>query len=427
MFSIRGMFFIVVFAYCAVKSIREPKYGYFLMLVLLVAKPLLFDIAPEVFTDFHAPLVLGVVLIFCCFLSGALTTLNRRALMSFGYLTLFTMACWLSRIDDPAGITAHKYVGEITNMWLLFLVGIAAVRTSRDLRELHLVLLVTATVLAAVSYWHYRLQGWAMPLPSRYNLDRNEFALTLAAFVPLFLLAVVRAQRTALKYLAAIPIVLIILCVIPSYSRGAFLALMFAFLLSVKLMPNRKLYCFIMILALCAGALRVSDSYWARISSSTDYEEEASAAGRIATYKAALTMFQSAPVVGIGVGNFNENFWDHCPEEYRIFCAPNKSVHNIYLQVLSETGLVGITALLLFLLSVLKPFLRMILPGNGPQSPHDKLCYAFGSTCLVLLLGYLLLPGAYGSLIYPFCASFVSAQLAKPDEEDPHADGPASA
>lgn len=419
MLSMRGMLFLAIFTYCVVKSFREPKYGYFLMLVLLVAKPLLFELNPEIFTAFHAPLVLGVVLILCCFLSGSLTTLSRRALVSFGFLTLFTLACWLSRIGDPTGITAHKYVGEITNMWLLFLIGVAAVRTSRDLRDLHLVLLATITVLAAVSYWHYRLQGWAMPLPSTYNVDRNEFALTLAAFVPLFLLAVVRARRTALKCLSVISILLIIVCVIPSYSRGAFLALMAAFLLSVKLMRNRKLYCLIMFLALAAGALRISDSYLERLSSSTDYEKEASAAGRIATYKAALTMFQLAPVMGIGVGNFNENFWDHCPEEYRVFCAPDKSVHNIYLQVLSETGLVGMSAFLLFLLSVLKPFFRMILPGNGPQSPHDKLSFAFGSTCLVLLLGYLLLPGAYDSLIYPLAASFVSAQLAVPDEEVP--------
>jgi len=243
--------------------------------------------------------------------------------------------------------------------------------------------------------------------------------LTLAAFIPLFLLAVERAKRTMHKYLAAVPILLIVVCVIPSYSRGAFLALIAAFFLGVKLMRNRKIYCLIIILSFVAGALRVSDSYLERLSSSTDYENEASAAGRIATYKAALTMFQSSPVMGIGVGNFNDNFWDHCPDEYRAFCAPDKSVHNIYLQVLSETGLLGMTALLLFLLSVLKPFLRMLLPGNSPQSSHDKLCYAFGSTCLVLLLGYLLLPGAYDSLIFPLGASSVSAQLAEPDEEVP--------
>lgn len=419
MLSVRGVLFLAVFIYCVVRSLRKPKYGYFLMLVLLVAKPLLFELIPQIFTDLHAPLVLGLFVLFCCFISGALTSLDRRALVIFGFFTLFTLACWLSRIDDPAGITAHKYVGEITNMWLLFLIGVAAVRTSRDLRGLHLVLMGTVTVLAAVSYWHYRHQGWSMPLPSTTYVDRNEFALTIAAFIPLFLCVVGRAGRLAPKLLAVVPIVLIIVCVIPSYSRGAFLALMAAFLLSVKLMRNRKVFLITLILALAAGSLRVSDSYLARLSSSTDYEEEASAAGRIATYEAALAMFQSAPLMGVGVGNFNDNFWENCPERYRVFCQPGKSVHNIYLQVLSETGLVGMTTFLLFLLSVLQPLLRMLLPGKGPKTSHEKLCYAFGASFLVLLLGYLLLPGAYDSLIYPFGASFVSAQLAKPDEEAP--------
>lgn len=416
MFSIRGLLFLAVFFYCAIKSFREPKHGYFLILVLLLTKPLLFELIPEVFLDLHAPLVLGIVVLLGCIFSGAFSTLDRRAFVIFIFLTFFIVACWLSRVGDPDGVTAHKYIGEVTNMWLLFLVGVATVRTSRDLRELHLVFMVTIVVLGIVSYWHYRIDWWEMPLPAR-NVDRNQFSLTLAAFVPIFLLVVVLAKRRLFKYLAVFSIMLIIVCVIPSYSRGAFLSLMIAFVLGTKLMPNKKLYVIILALALGVGALKVSDSYIERLSSSADYEEEASAAGRVATYYAAFSMFQSAPLMGVGVGNFNDYFWGYCPEQYRVFCMPGKSVHNLYLQVLSETGLMGMIPFLLFILSMLKMLVPMLLPGKGPQCRHDKTCYAFGASFLVLLLGYLLLPGAYNSFIYPLGASFVSAKLVKPDAE----------
>ena len=70
---------------------------------------------------------------------------------------------------------------------------------------------------------------------------------------------------------------------------------------------------------------------------------------RMATWQAAWAMFQSSPILGVGAGNFDPYyrkfslpFWDRPPGH----------AHNYYLNLLAETGIVGLLGYLLFWVSV---------------------------------------------------------------------------
>jgi len=73
---------------------------------------------------------------------------------------------------------------------------------------------------------------------------------------------------------------------------------------------------------------------------------------RIATYKSALAMFMDHPIFGVGYAAFNET-WERFPERYEKFHNGEPSVaspHNIFMCLLSETGLLGVLTFVFFVL-----------------------------------------------------------------------------
>jgi putative inorganic carbon (hco3(-)) transporter len=80
-------------------------------------------------------------------------------------------------------------------------------------------------------------------------------------------------------------------------------------------------------------------------------EMDRSTLWRLTFGKAALDMVGTSPVIGIGAGQFMREFPNFVDRsEYSIDRAMN--AHNTYLQVLAETGLLGLASLLLFLVTV---------------------------------------------------------------------------
>lgn len=401
----------------AVASFRTPKYGFFLFLAILLAKPWIFERNPAIYESLHAPLMLGIVLLFQCIYSGSFTRLPSQVIKGTVWFTFFLVCCYLSRLFDPMGVFYNRYLAELTNMYLLFIIGISTVKTQEDVRDLQIAILAIMLFLAGTSYYNYKILGWKLPLPSNYFVDRNEFAALLASCIPLCLAYAFIHKKDCLKYVGLCGAILLIICIIPSYSRGAFLSLLLALIICLKLTMKKKTYLLVLALMFLFGSIRVSDKFVDRVSSTADYEQEASAAGRIATYYAAYYMWLEHPILGVGVGNFNTNFWYYCPDKYKIFCAPDKSVHNLFLQILSETGSLGFLTFSVFAWLTVSRGLCSFIKKNNINDEYLIVSLGFSYSLIVLYFSYLFLPGAYNNFIYPLSAAVISAVNA---EGSPH-------
>jgi O-antigen ligase len=92
---------------------------------------------------------------------------------------------------------------------------------------------------------------------------------------------------------------------------------------------------------------------------------EETAYGRWPLAKIAATMISHHPLFGIGLNNFTHasRQYDFTPEQ--ISAAWNSPVHNLFLFIAGEIGLVGLTCFLIFILRVvtaLTPALRSLDP-----------------------------------------------------------------
>jgi O-antigen ligase len=148
-------------------------------------------------------------------------------------------------------------------------------------------------------------------------------------------------------------------------SRGGLIAYGGMLLIAVfYLVPRRSaLFRLVLSLALAAGiVLSIQEPGAANRLTEVD---EFTQASRLALWGAAGIMFLGHPVLGVGYGNYRALYHDYIPGS-----RPNElDAHNLYLQFLSETGLIGF----LVFCFLVGSFTRMAFKLAGQTDPYYRL------------------------------------------------------
>lgn len=168
-----------------------------------------------------------------------------------------------------------------------------------------------------------------------------------------------QARFAGLSALAAVCALLIAAALVMSWSRGAWLSVIGAVFVMVVMLPHRFIHSALLLAVLSAGGLFIwtsgllPASIAQRISSSTEEffafddmrgvditTENYAVVERLAHWQAALNMAQAHPF-GVGLGSFNAAYAEH-----RLLNWPQAlgHAHNYYLNVLAETGIIGLAA-----------------------------------------------------------------------------------
>ena len=138
--------------------------------------------------------------------------------------------------------------------------------------------------------------------------------------------------------------------VLVTLSRAAWIAVpvtmlpVFLYFYGRRLLHLRSAVFGIGLLMLAAGALTVA---WPTISERVFSDDAGSADARAPLNRAALSVIEQFPVLGVGLNNLGNAFplFDQTHNS-RVFGPINHVVHNLYLYVLAEVGIVGFLAFL---------------------------------------------------------------------------------
>lgn len=226
--------------------------------------------------------------------------------------------------------------------------------------------------------------------------DGNDFGLSalLAMVFCLFLLFEAKSKWRKLLYSAELLSLLAL--IVATQSRGATLALG-AVALYYWLKNDRK------VIGLTVAAVSVvlvvalaPTTYFDRINSIQNYEEDGSAQGRLSAWRAGTNMALSNPLLGVGAGQF--------PSNYTRFADDNqhrwKTAHSIYFLILGELGLPGITILIGLIISNLVGNWRVAreiwprAPG-GRASTEIRLLATMSAAMLAFAIGGAFLSATY--------------------------------
>jgi putative inorganic carbon (hco3(-)) transporter len=173
----------------------------------------------------------------------------------------------------------------------------------------------------------------------------NEMALALVMTVPLMRYLQLQAQRRLVRHGLAISMVLTVVAIVGTQSRGALVALALTGAIFWVKSRHKMVTAIVMAVAL-AGTISFMPQEWAdRMGTIQTYEQDRSAQGRITAWWTAYNLAKNR-FTGGGFETFQARVFvlyspEHTPD--------SRDVHSIYFEVLGEHGFVGLSLFLLLL------------------------------------------------------------------------------
>ena len=227
-----------------------------------------------------------------------------------------------------------------------------------------------------------------------YIADNNAFALATVMSIPVWAFLYTQyAERKWLRWGILAAISLSALSALGSQSRGALLAIG-AMALFLWAKSHRKMITGPVILIAGMALVAFMPTDWSqRMATIQTYQQDASAIGRIETWKMLYNLAMARPLLG---GGFE-------PYERWVFEIYNPSypgahaAHSIYFQVLGEHGFVALGLFLLFWALVWRMCSQVVRATE--HRPEERWAYWVAQMTKVSLVAYLV-GGAFLNLAY---------------------------
>lgn len=277
----------------------------------------------------------------------------------FGFWTLISTMFNLN--SDPGWVWG--YWNQFIKTLLLFLFIILTVT-----KRLHIDTLIWAIVFAISAYagmeaLKFVLSGGGHQITGRAGViaDRNDLAVAINMCIPLVIYLLQVTQNRHLKIALWILLLLNIVSVVGTSSRGGFIGLA-VLAIAFWLKSRHKLLLGVLGLMLLPILYQSTPEDWRerQATIATAAEEDSSFIGRLWAWKISTLIAIDHPATGGGFRAVTEpNIWHYyAPDtpDFSPLATPPipeyikpKAAHNIYFQVLGDHGFVGLFIFLMFL------------------------------------------------------------------------------
>jgi putative inorganic carbon (HCO3(-)) transporter len=347
---------------------------------------------------------------------------NPFLVILLGFAAWMTMTSFVALEPDLAW---HEWT-RVMKTFCMIVVSMTLLRTERDIKEMAWVI--------ALSLGFYGLKGGIFTVLSggtsrvlgpddSYIADNNALALALIMVLPMVwylqMQARTRFLRLGLTALAGATLI----AAAGSYSRGALVAggamLAFLWLKSRSKVSTGA----VLLLLLPLIYLVMPEQWFGRMETIDNYQQDASALGRINAWGFALNVAKGN-LLGGGFNVFT-------PHMFTIY-APNPldhhAAHSIYFQVLGEHGFLGLLIFIVMLFFAWRTGSRVIrMAKDDPELKWAGDLAAMGQVSMIgFMVGGAFLTLAYYDLFYYITALLVVLERLLRDREQAARAAPAA-
>ena len=342
-----------------------------------------------------------VMIVGICTLTGYfLNEMNEKRLGIVSYsssyldrhlILLYVAWILLSSADTAWNDPKRNWVMTYLQLLIIYLISSKVLRVSR-FKLVAWALLLGVIASALLGYWELTI-AWAGSICG-VSGNANEFALyslCAMAMVPFILKASTRLWQQVLVVALSSPLAIM---VVASGSRTGILAgilLLSLWLLTlVRTGSNWLNLLLILLIILVAGvsAFHIEKNFWSEKTqeiTSGIIEGSGTMGERYNLWEAALTAWWSSPISGIGVGQFGSSLAGRevtliLPEREQ-----NWVVHNSYLTVLAEDGLVGLLLFVSWQIIALRRFYRIWRQGHVIMDRYCALSCFFALAVMMFM------------------------------------------
>jgi putative inorganic carbon (hco3(-)) transporter len=230
--------------------------------------------------------------------------------------------------------------------------------------------------------------------------DPNFYAQIMVVLLPIVALRLWAERKRSLRWLAALAIVPILAGMVLTFSRGAGLAALFFCVALVALRYLKVRYAVIPLVA-AVIVVALTPDYASRLSTLTKMASpgmraaDSSLRERTTIYLSGIQVFLDHPVLGVGVGQVQEYLPEYSNYIGHSRLQRKMGAHNMYLETLAETGILGFAAFMAIVATVVRRLwrVRQYWKVRQPEYVHT-------ATSLLLALAVFLVTGLFLHLAY---------------------------
>jgi O-antigen ligase len=222
-------------------------------------------------------------------------------------------------------------------------------------------------------FWPTALGGpkWIGDRISGTWVSPNDFACYLTFVLPISLSLLFSEIRLVYKFLCGITFLLCGGSLMWSNSRGGWISLAVCGLFVVPFVYSKitgktgliKTFVWTVLVVILISPLfpRLSAKFGERLGGS----DRGSAESRIPQFKVAYYIIKNNPIVGVGINNYTEVMHDYDITDEGLESITPHAVHNIFLQIASETGIFGLAIFLWLISAIIFESMAYIISNKG--------------------------------------------------------------
>jgi len=331
--------------------------------------------------QYRIVLILNVILIIIVFMTHRrLVLFDERYSILMACLTgSFFLSAILAQVDSRFALDGAFLFAKGFAFWII-LKNIL----NHNHQNLDKFLWISLASLSLLALWgiqqyllgNIRLENFGGPQIS----GSNQIASAFVWAVPIAYYKFIHDTGRK-KAISAICLSVLLAAIVCTQSRQAFLAVVF-YVVALFLTSRKKMLfvSLVVLIGLLALPL-IPTGYWQRMQTIGEYQEEASAAGRLDTWSTALRIFSDYPMFGVG----SDNFTLIAPR----YARPGQIIrvtHNTYFQILTEEGLVGLTFFILLVISAMLGLYRCYRKYRSEDDPIAWHALAMGMSLAGVLV-----------------------------------------
>lgn len=196
---------------------------------------------------------------------------------------------------------------------------------------------------------------------------------------------VLLVHHPRLKWLAGLAFGLGVPALILTYARSAAIAFAVVAVIFVIRQHRHRLFAFLFVLGLIGmgiGLFFVPPLFWDRMLTLFDFGLDRTLLRRVSYNLIGIELWASHPVLGVGPGNFPLHY---AGTDFRWFPGREpmpRQLHNSYMELLAETGLVGLSLFVGVMLGCLRKAVAVARGGLPGASLAEALAYGFAGFLL---------------------------------------------
>lgn len=235
--------------------------------------------------------------------------------------------------------------------------------------------------------------------------EANVWGQVLVSILPIALYQIARKRDLLGKLLLAGSALFILVAMLFTQSRGAFLALvivlpLIAIDMRIKSTTFLALTCIGLIMLVILPA-KYTDRFKSLNTLFQPNQEaglfaDEAVEGRTEKMLTGLAMFRENPFLGVGIANYSENYWSYAGNIGVEASARNirsessaRQPHSLYIEIMAETGIFGITSFLIFLGLMINGLYQARRKSNADNIKFDGDWSALITSLIMSILTFL--------------------------------------